>query len=205
MRNQNKIAVIDLETTDVNPNTCGIIQLSCVIADPRTFEPYNDGIFDTLVRPNQLKFNDEALEVNKRTREEIEAAPQEKIVWASFIHFMLKFSKGSGEWDMPIMAGHNIANFDRIILNRMIDKYKCKALFHPVYMIDTMQLSWYWFESREDIEKYGLDYWRHKLKLGADSINKSHDSLQDCHDTLDLLRRYMKLSRIAAPKLQLGK
>lgn len=205
MRNQNKIAMLDLETTSEDPNKCGIIQLACLIVDPRTFEPYNDGVFNTLVRPNEVTITEKALEITRRTMEEINAAPQEKIVWASFVNFMCKFAKGKTEWDMPIMAGHNIANFDRIIINRMTEKYKSKALFHPVYMIDTMQLSWYWFESREDIEKYGLDYWRHKLNLSAESTNKSHDALQDCHDTLDLFRRYMKLSRMAAPKLQLGR
>lgn len=201
MINRNTILVLDFETGDKNPYTCPVIQIAALAVNPATLEVYDDGKFDSLINPPDFdNIKDEALLVNNKKRDDIKAAPEQAVIMSKFHEFVLRYKVEKSNWGLPILAGHNIASFDRIILDRLAKLYKVEYV-HPNLMLDTYQLSFYWFERRGDVQKYNLDYLRSKFSVNAAKTG-AHDALTDCYDTLNILQKYMKLSRNISAKLQ---
>lgn len=195
--------IVDFETGGLDPETCPVVQLAALVIDSRSLDIFSDGIFSSMINPdNPEDIKDEALDKNKKTREEISKAPAQKIVWDQFTKFVDKFRKDKTKWGLPILAGHNIENYDKIILNRLCKQYNSKPIIHPIHSLDTLKLCFYWFESSAYVEKYNLDYLRTKLKFSNKSISESHDALSDCYDTYDILKRFINLSRNITPKIK---
>jgi DNA polymerase III epsilon subunit-like protein len=191
--------IMDFETGDRDPYTCPVIQLAAIVIHPRTLEIHENGIFESMIRPPNLdEIKQDALDVNKKSIEEIKAAPDQDVVWKNFVQFVNKFKTEQSDWGLPILAGHNIIGFDKIIIDRLCKQYKTK-ICHPFNIIDTISLSFYWFESRADVSRYSLDYLRDKFGLSREA---AHDAKKDCLDTLEILTRYLKLARNISPKLK---
>lgn len=145
--------VYDFETGDKDPTTTEPIEIAAIVLDRATLTEIDH--FCYMCRPEDMSLvMDGALKVNKKTREEIEAARPLKDVWHEFIAFCVKHSPNGTKYNFPIMAGHNIINFDNIISNRMNERYKIPfhggdtryKQFHPQYCMDTMQIMHTWYE-----------------------------------------------------------
>ena len=211
--NKNYICVLDFETGSPNCKTCPVLSLAAIVLHPRTLEPIrNNGEieeFYSLIKPPKgdfSKIEQGALNVNKLTMEEIENAPEEEQVWAMFVNFVKKFNKGSSQWDFPIAAGYNIANFDLPIIERLCNRYKTinkdrQNLFHPRDFFDVMNEFIWWFESNPDIKSYSLDNMRTYLGMPKDKdaligeVMDTHNAKRDTRDTAAILKKMIMLKR----------
>jgi DNA polymerase III epsilon subunit-like protein len=199
MINFNKILVADFETSSANPYTCQPVELAAIVLDSRTLQEEKESRFYSLIRPTDFAtVEQQALDVNKKTIEQLEKAPSISEVWSDFVKFVDKFSKGKSTWDRPILCGHNIIGFDKIIFDRLclefgpVDKTNRPTLFSP-YHIDTMQMMWFSFESLKEPYRYNLDYLR--KFFGIDAGGKAHEALQDVLDTKAIAVRFLEWQR----------
>lgn len=220
------IIVYDYETNDRTPFSCQPIQLAAIAIDGRTLEPI--GEFNSMIKtiPDEecekyglSKTQDDALKVNKKTREEIASAPELKLVWGDFTNFVSQHATGKGHWNAPIVAGFNNVGFDDIITRRIIvgncqaDKkepygfgpydsgtMRCK-LFHPLYNLDVANMFYMWMASRyyPPGQNLSLDGVREFLGMSKDG---AHDGLVDCRDTGEVLVRLMKLHAAVQVKFE---
>ena len=84
--NSNTIIVFDFETGSLDINKCEVIQVAAMAIDRKNLEPIKDAVFETLIKPRDFNnLQDEALAVNKKTREELKQAPNLDVVWKKFI------------------------------------------------------------------------------------------------------------------------
>jgi DNA polymerase III epsilon subunit-like protein len=203
----------DLETGSRNPKTTQPIQLAAVIIDARKLEIVDK--FESLICPMSDEqaiaagldtIQDEALNVNKKTREELALAPQLNVVWQQFQDFVARYSKGADKWKKPIAAGFNIKNFDTHIIERLCremgpyDKERqSQSIFHPVHSQDLMDDVFRWFENDVDVKSMSMDAMRDLFGLSKEN---SHDALQDVLDGAGLLIRFMKLYRNYYPRIR---
>lgn len=201
----------DLETGSRNPYTTQITQIAALAMDRNlqvlgTFNSEVCPVFD----PEQCKklklglVEDEALKITKKTREQLEKAPQLKVVWESFVEFVSKYNIGNGAFDRPVPVGYNINNFDSIIINRMCVKFgpfdkdeQRPKLFHAINSWDVMQDTFRFTESNTSIRSMSLPSERERMGMSKDG---AHDALCDVIDCSELFIRYIKLYRNIAQK-----
>jgi len=207
MRN-NTIIVFDLETSSNKVAETEIVQIAAMAMNPATLEPIPNARFESLMRPLDWdKVEDQALAVNKKTREELADAPHPEEVWDRFLTWtrFWKLGASTSKYVLPDAAGHNIINFDLPIMERYCRKYGTVRtesngevrpnLFSPMGCYDTLNLLNYWMEDLPDGNKLSLDYWRKHLGMPKESLEKGHDAMQDVKDTFWILQRLLKLSR----------
>lgn len=114
-----KVLAFDCETTDKNPQTCGLITLSGAIVIDSVVTEY----FDFKMRPFQDdSITEEALEINKVTRAEIEMYPEpthvmKKHILPMFDQYVRKFDKK----DKFFPFGYNVG-FDITVLDSFFRK-----------------------------------------------------------------------------------
>lgn len=186
---KNTIIHYDFETDDSNPYTCQPIEICAVAINHRTLEIIPDSQFYSLIQivedkaeRDKLGLGDiqqAALDVNKKTMEELRKAPSLKSVWQSFVKYCENYSTSNKKWDKPILSGFNNHRFDDIILNR-IAKPQIKdaegnpvdsawgygpwensrqhiPLFHPTHNYDLMQMIIPWMESKYELNGVSMD------------------------------------------------
>jgi len=216
--NYNDICVFDFETGSRNPHTTQPVQVAAVMIHGRKLTIQPDGYFESLIKPMGDEkavaagvdpLEDEALQINGKTRDELSRAPHAKTVWERFGNFVNKFNYKGGAWTAPIAAGHNIDNFDMIIAERLCKQYgpldkkrKTQGIFHPIHRMDLMREVWMWTENNKDIRSISMDSIRDWLGMSKEN---AHDALQDVKDTAAVLIKFMKLYRYYAPKVQFEK
>jgi len=209
---KNIIIHYDLETTSANPHTTQPIEIAAVAIDNRTLEIIPNSEFYSLIKPiedpeEQTKLGlgqieQGALDVNKKTMEELRIAPALKSVWKSFEKYVMGFNASGKKWDAPILSGYNNQGFDDIILNRIAgpvwkygpwdeDRKSC-PLFHPIYNLDVMKLLYPWFDSSYEISNFKMDTFRSFFGL---SMEGAHSADKDVKDQAEILIRLMKLTR----------
>lgn len=220
--NTNDIIIYDFETGSRNPYKTQPIQIAAIALNGRTLKLQDNGSFESLMKPilDDKKaeslgldpIQDEALAVNKKTREELKDAPSPKSVWESFTEWVNCFNFKKTQWGAPVKAGFNNNKFDDIIVNRLCgadpnysfgpwdDTYEQDALFHPIHSIDVMKYCWYWFENmRLPIKGMSLDALRQYFGISSEG---AHDALVDVYDTAEILVRFLSLSRKIVPKVK---
>lgn len=209
---KNNIIILDFESGSRYPLTTQPLQLAAVIIDIKKLEIIKDSSFQSLMRPifdadkcielGIDELQDEALNVNHLTREELKDAPSPKLVWNNFVEYTKKYNlkglKGK-QWDSVIVAGYNNTGFDNIIINRLSDQYgpkldkygKC-TLFHPFHNFDVQQNIAQWFHcaSINPKNSISLDAIREYMGIGTEN---AHDALKDCYDTAFLLIKFLRL------------
>ena len=126
--NYNNYIVYDYETSSVSPYRTQPLSLGAVPIDGRRLEILDD-VFYSLIKPifdpEECKFynldpiQDEALEVNKLTREELETALPLKLVWEQFCHYINQYNCKKTKWTAPIACYYNGLRFDQIITDRI--------------------------------------------------------------------------------------
>ncbi len=207
----NNFIVFDLETGGKNPRECPPIQIGAMAINPHTLGWIRDEkgepvFFNSMMRPDDMsKVEDEALAVNKKTREEIEAAPCEEVVFKNFVSWTRQFNyKGNNDqWSAPIACGFNILNFDMVIIERLAHKYgfinkeNKQSIFHKIYFHDVMNLAAYWHHGQKDPSKYNL---KSLAEYYGIDMNGAHDALFDVEVTGKILIKFFKLGQ--NPKLR---
>jgi DNA polymerase III epsilon subunit-like protein len=210
----NQIVLFDFETGGNDPDSCELTQVAAIAMNPRTLNLYDtpDAVFNSNMRPLDMDaVQDKALQITKKTREEIAEYPHPEEVWHNFARWMSRWNhKGSSSFfNLPIPAGHNIINFDLPITTRYCLKYgtyrtedngrKVQNIFHGLHRFDTMSMCKDWFFDLDEPGKLSLDYLRKYFGMPKESLERGHDALQDVRDAGAILERLLKLYRKYAP------
>ncbi len=128
-----KILFFDLETTGIKYWRNGIHQISGeIVVDGRTKESFN---FNVAPHPG-AEIDDEALQVCRVSREQIQAYPPMQAVYRQFVGMLSKYVDKYNRKDKFFLAGYNNAAFDNHFL---------KAFF--VQNGDNYFYSWFWVNS----------------------------------------------------------
>jgi len=217
MINNCNICVFDTETTGVDTRVDEVVQLACVMIEPRSLKIIPDSEFNSLLRPVDIMSGTKAeveakwqrargaFNVNNLRREELEKAPLPEHVWKAFASHVARYnSGGTGPTSRPIPSGHNILNFDLPLVQRYCEKYKLvgadgKAkLFNPRTALDTLHICFLWFENMAEPERLSMDLLRDYF--GIDK-NGGHEAVNDCKVAAELIIRFLKVHRRYALKV----
>jgi DNA polymerase III epsilon subunit-like protein len=220
--NYRDIIVFDFETTGQNPHKCQPTQIAAVAIHARKLELQPGGVFESKMRcivdddkaiaAGFDPVEDKALEVTRKTREEISKGPLPKTVWNKFAQFCNEYNFKKTSYYAPIAAGYNINGFDMPIVERMCQQYgpvdkkrNRQGIFNPIFTIDVMQHIYCWFENNQEVKGYGMDYMRDYFGMGQESKDNAHDALQDVKDTANLMIKFMKFQRTLLEKTKFQK
>lgn len=102
---------LDLETTGLNPNENGIVQIAILVEEDGDIVDK----FESKMNPGKVEFSQYALDVNKLTKEEIKKYPSQKDVVKNLITFLDKHKIK----DKLTVAGYNV-KFDIKFLSKII-------------------------------------------------------------------------------------
>lgn len=212
--NKNIIICYDFETGSRNPLTTQPLQLGAVAIDPRTLTVIEGSTFNTFIKPelNEDKCKElgidtlqqEALDVNNITIDDLKDAPSLEIVWMNFTKYVEQFKVGKSNWDNPIPCGYNINNFDNKIIYRLCEKfgpfdknYGTQGIFHPIHHYDVMNDVWRWTESK-NFRSISMDSIREWMGIKKDG---AHNAIKDVLDTAFLAIKFLKLYRRYVPNI----
>jgi DNA polymerase III epsilon subunit-like protein len=201
------IIVFDFETNGLDTSTLFPLQIAAMAFDPIRLEPIQvNGSFNSLMRPSDMdKLDDtpnkrKALEINKKTRAMIEAAPDEAVVWKRFCEWCYQFNKkGKSIFSAPIPAGQNIDRFDIPIAQRLCSKYGNVSkdgmmdIFSPMTSIDLKNILFHWFHGSSELENLSMDA-SIRPYFGL-SKEGGHDALFDVQQTAAVIMRFQKYAR----------
>jgi DNA polymerase III epsilon subunit-like protein len=213
---RNYICVRDYETGSKNKYKTQPIQIGAVMIDPKKLEVVEDSLFVSSMRPilddkeavaaGFDPIEDEALKVNGFTREELEKAPETKLVWQNYLSYLEKYNlkgKGGNNWNAPVVGGFNNSNFDDVIDIRMCEKYGPKlddwggwGIYHPTYNHDVFQMVQHLFFSINLNERGSLsmDSLREYFGMDKENAHKADiDVLQTAYLMIKIMRLYKKL------------
>jgi DNA polymerase III epsilon subunit-like protein len=210
--NSNDIIVFDFETLGLNTKIHEPIQLAALAINGRTLKPYSKeegGVFSSMMRPPGERaswiYEQKALDVNKKTLEQIDAAPSQEAVWTQFVDFVKRYNPRGKPWTAPLPCGHNICNFDLPIIQRLSDKYGTvdkvdgrSTLFNAKCVFDTTQAAFMWFESLSEPENLKMDTLRQYFGLAE----KGHDAYVDVMHSAMIATRFLKLHRELAKRIK---
>lgn len=210
--NLNTICIFDLETGGLDWATSPVLEVAGKAYDARTLEPIagKRGEFSSLMRPEKTdKIEQKALDVNHITREEIEKAPEEKVIWPMFCEWVKSFNPKGSNYTAPIAGGKNIRGFDMLFVDRLCRQYKyCdkngkQNIFSNRTMIDLEDFLFYWFAHKPgEMKDFKMDTCREYF--GLSSVN-AHRAACDVAQTGELIIRFMKLHRHLSEKVTFKK
>lgn len=211
-RLSNNVIVYDLETGGADPFTTEPIEIGAIVVDINTMTPKENGVFGpTLIRPTDFSLlKDEALAKNGIKREDLQAAPEQRVVFDQFTRFCRMFQKSDSKWDAMISSGYNVKGFDNIIMALLCKKYGytdkdgSQKLFHPMHTLDLMDICRMWFHATDDGPNgYSLESIRTYFGVPKDG---AHRAMVDVEHSLLILKRLMefqkKLNVIYVPKFK---
>lgn len=212
--NTNTILHYDLETCSRNPNNTQPIEICCVAVDPRNLTIMEDSTFYSLIKPIEDKEQQEklgisgveqgALDVNKKTMEELREAPSLESVWDSFCEYCKQFNPKGNPYNAPILSGFNNRNFDDVIINRIAQQYGpwnkeggyC-PLFNKMFNIDLMQMLFPWFESNYELKRWNMDSVCAYLGIEMEGAHSADvDVKRQCMIMCQLLKKTRDFSKI---------
>ena len=222
INNYKDYIVFDFETTGKNPYGCQLTQISAVVIHGKKLTLQPGGVFDIEVRP---EFDDEkaiaagfdpveqeALDITRKTREQLEKAVGPKEAWQQFSNFINKYNMKGSPYFAPIPVGYNIVNYDLPIVSRYCNMYGPKdektgrqKLFHQIYKVDMMDIIYTWFENDDRVLKLNMDYLRDFFGFSEESKANAHNSLSDVVDTANIFVKFMKLHRRQNEKIKFEK
>lgn len=215
--------VFDLETDGQNPQTCNPIQIAALVVHPRRLEIIEGSEFSSYIcpcdinRPEYYLANKDTIDWHAKnhdiTPEEfldiLRAAPPEPIVWKNFLTYLKNWyvdNKTKSRYNAPILAGYNVFEFDKIIIDRLCKKYKnvdkddCPNIYQKRDTIDIMKLVFAWNESLTFLDNFKMDHLREKFNISASGV--AHEGLKDCYDEAALLIKFLNLHRYFAIKVK---
>jgi len=206
----NTYCVFDFETGSRDPSTTQPIQIAAVMVNPLKLEVIEGSEFESMIRPyftqeecdrhGVAMLEDEALNINKKTREQLADAPTLENVWTNFQQYVKGYQKGkNSNWNAPVPVGFNIAKFDLPILERICKRHgpfdetqNRQKIFHPMYYTDVMQTYIDWFENWNQVTSFSQSA---LCELVGISTEGAHDALVDVKNCAELFIRFKKLYR----------
>jgi DNA polymerase III epsilon subunit-like protein len=193
--NQLDIVVFDLETTGLSWTKHEICEVGAKAYDGRTLEPYPDGEFSSLMKPERPEDIDEgALKVNGITREMLDKAPTQRAVWPEFVRWVARYNKKGSAFGAPMAGGKNILNFDLPFvhaINKLHGPKKEKTvIFNKHRVLDLELILWLWHFQDPDLPSLGFDNYREYAGMSAKS---AHRALPDARQEGEVLMKYLKL------------
>jgi DNA polymerase III epsilon subunit-like protein len=203
--NKQNIIVFDFETGGLDPMVNPPIQIAGMVINPRTLEPLPNSTYSKMMRPSEEDYKnvtDDALRINKKTREQILAAPPEELVWKEFATFCQKYKVGPRP---AIPCGKNIRTFDMAYVRRLCKKYgfwdkkrQTQNIFDERVQLDLDDYLFSWFESNDELENFRMDTVRPYFGITNEG---GHDALQDVRDTWALMSKFLKLHRTLSKRI----
>jgi len=187
------------------------LSIGAVCLDPNSLDEKSS--FYSLVHPEDWEtVEEEALQVNKLTKEELEKAPSADVVWKQFTQWVKSYNKGrSGTYQAAVRAGFNILGYDDIIMRRYCKKYGIwddkrhdQAIFNQLFAIDVMQYMWYLSYSNTDLKSLKLTDILDYMGVPQSVIASAHNSLVDSQNTAMILRKLLNLSRYLTERNEQG-
>lgn len=203
------IIVFDFETGGLKAGYNEAIQIAGKAYQARTLEPYpieQGGEFCSLMKPVYFdRLEKKALECNKKTIEELQAAPDQGVVWKQFVEWVKKFNKKKNKWGAPIAAGKNIRSFDMAFVHEL-NKLHCPKGIDTVLFgriqVDLEDFIFQWFENSPDLPKMNMDALRDYFGLSREG---GHDALVDVRQTGALIMKFLKLHRMLQSRIIMDK
>lgn len=192
-----KLCFLDLETTGVEHQQHGIIQIAGQIE-------INDQIvdqFDLLVKPFKGQMiSPKALEVNGRTKEEIETFADPPVIYQELVKILSRHVDKFDKTDKLHFIGYNSTfdmNFLREFFSRNGDKYFGSWFYFPD--IDVMRLAAYRLMNRRaEFQNFKLTTVAKALGLRF-SEEDAHDGMFDITLTRALYKLLIEQSTIPTP------
>jgi DNA polymerase III epsilon subunit-like protein len=202
--NYNNICVFDFETSGINKNTCEVLQIGAAIVDRWNLEVVDT--FNSLAKPEDMDaIEEEALQINRIKREDLEVAPDIKIVWGQFVNWVNKYNKSKGPLNTfraAIPAGYNIIGYDMPIVQRYCKKFgpwdekrQEQKLFNQLHKIDLMDHMFFWTENNDTIKSLKLTSVCEWMGFAKEDIENAHDALQDVLNTSKIVVRLLRMQR----------
>jgi DNA polymerase III epsilon subunit len=165
----NKYVVLDLETTDSDKNTCGIVEIAAVrIENNVILEELN-----SLINPEK-PISKGAQKVHHISNEDVKNAPTIEDFWPEFFDFI-------GD---SILIAHNGYNFDFPILDRFSKKIRGAKLSNS--RIDTLVIARNLFPG----ESNSMDALIQRFRLQAE---KRHRALQDVQILSEIMQKLQQM------------
>ena len=171
-----RTAWLDLETTGLNPNEHGIIQIAIIIEDNGKIVDK----FESKLNPGDVKFDKYALDVNNTTKKEIQTYPSIFKVSPRIDAFLTKHTTSGIKL---AVAGYNI-KFDIKFLSKILI---FKDFFH-YYDVDVYAL----LKIHRQLGKYDGGM---KLVEACKEFkikHKAHDAMSDIKATRKLYKKLLK-------------
>ena len=219
--NYNTYIIFDLETSSANPHKCQPTQIAAIALHSRKLTVEPNGIFNIEIRPilddekaiaaGLDPVEDKALEITRKTREQLANATPPKIAWDSFVQFVNRFNYKKSDFTAPIPCGYNINGFDLPIVHRLckeygqVDKEGRPNLFNKIFKVDLMDLIFTWTEDNDKIKSRSLTAISEYLGIPKENIDNAHDALQDVKNTANIFIKFMKYHRTLATKTKFEK
>lgn len=171
----NKYVVLDLETTDKDKNTCGIVEIAAVLIENNVISDE----LNLLINPEKT-ISKSAQKVHQISQEDVNKAPKIEEFWPKFLDFI-------GD---SILIAHNGYNFDFPILDRYSKKISGIKLSNS--RIDTLVIARNLFPG----ESNSIDALMQRFNLKAE---KRHRALED----VQILTKIMQKLQIL--RLEIGR
>lgn len=213
--NKNFLVVYDYETSSVNPYTTQILSIGANIIDPRSLEKKDE--FYSLLKPEDFdSIQEEALKINKLTREELQQAPESKIIFAQFVRWVQKYNRGKNvndAYNAPIACGFNIISFDNIITRNYCKRYEIawddkrgdQRLFNQIHFVDLFHHMFFWTENNPDITSLKLTNIQDWMGFAKADIENAHHAMRDVEACVKIMRKLFTTQRyLTTPRPETG-
>ncbi len=172
----NKYVVLDLETTDKDKNTCGIVEIAAVLIENNVISDE----LNSLINPEKT-ISKSAQKVHQISQEDVSKAPKIEEFWPKFLDFI-------GD---SILIAHNGYNFDFPILDRYSKKISGIKLSNS--RIDTLVIARNLFPG----ESNSIDALMQRFNLKAE---KRHRALEDVQVLTKIMQK-LQILRIEIGRL----
>lgn len=207
MINYTDYIVFDFETSGLSNITDHAVSLAGKAYNARSLQAYpveQGGEFASFMKPpdiEKIDFKSRAFQVNHITREQLEVAPDQSVVWNQFIQWVGKFNPKGTQWMAPIACGKNIRNFDMGFVEQLNLRHSPKkdktVLFNKRTIVDLEDLMFTWFENESDPPKHNMDELRGYFGLSKDG---AHSAVVDVQQTGALIMKFLSLHRVIQKK-----
>lgn len=185
-----RLVVIDVETTGLDPKTCGIAQIAGQILELDTqyrtltfLEAFN---WDVKPFPNDV-IEDAALKVTGRTKELLATYTDPKIVRANWSSILSKHCDQFNPKDKMYFVGYNVQfdyQFVRTWWEKCGDKYFGSYFYYPP--LDVLQLAGYHLlDMRNELPNFQLA--TVTGAFGVTTTSRLHNAITDVELTVGLL------------------
>ena len=169
--NMADMVVYDLETTGINPKRAEIVEIAA-----QRLSAIGDEVerFYSLVKPPGGQIPHSATRIHRITEDDVKRAPEIEMVLPDLVGFMQD----------RILIGHNVAEYDNLILGRDLRKYLKRDLSAPHY--DTLATARRLFPRQRCsmgalAEKFGIEHGR------------LHGALEDVRVNREVFKELIKI------------